>query len=89
MKRFLAFVVGAAAVSCVVHTNQSHEWVRKRASDDLKCPQGKITVHHYTNNSKKKGIVGCGHRVQYVERCERNRCWWEQRPDLPPPKDPK
>ena len=89
MKGFLVLVVAAAAVSCVVHTNQSHEWVRKRASQDLNCPQGKITVHHYTNNSKKKGIVGCGHRVQYVERCEGNRCWWEQRPDLPPPKDPK
>ena len=88
MRRFLP-LAGALALSCVVHTNQTHEWVRQRASDDLKCPQGQITVHHYTNNSKKKGIVGCGHRVQYVEVCEANRYRWQQRPDLPPPKDPK
>lgn len=87
MGRFYC-VLALGLASCVVHSDRSHEWVRQRASDDLRCPKGQITVHHYTKYPKKKGVVGCGHRVTYVERCQGNRCWWEQDPNAPPPKDP-
>jgi hypothetical protein len=88
MRSFILTVAAALFVitGCVVHSDRSHEWIRERASRDFSCPQGQITVYHYTDKPHEKGAVGCGKRVLYVERCQGNRCTWEPDPSREPKK---
>ena len=82
---FLAWLaVGWAG--CVVHTDKSHEWIRKSASQDLGCPKGQLTITHYTKNSKKKKAVGCGKRAVYHEVCQGSQCRWERTGPIVPAK---
>ncbi|MCC6900616.1 MAG: hypothetical protein IT377_16675 [Polyangiaceae bacterium] len=90
LRHELWVLVGALAASaCVVQSNNSHEWVRKRASQDFSCPMGSITVYHYTDKPHEKGAMGCGKEMVYVERCQGGDCRWIAAPSKGPPKRPK
>jgi len=85
----LFLLASVALAACVVQSDRSHEWIRKKASQDFSCPMGQITVYHYTDKPHEKGVVGCGREAVYRERCQGSQCVWELDPNAPPPKRPK
>ncbi len=76
----VAALVGLGSVGCVVHTDQSREWIRESASKDLVCPKGQLTVTHYMGKRDTKKAEGCGKHAIYQEVCEGSQCRWERVP---------
>ncbi|MCA9632459.1 MAG: hypothetical protein KC766_32625 [Myxococcales bacterium] len=67
--------------ACVVHTSgPSHDWIRESASQDLGCPQGKLTITHYMGKKDRKKAEGCGKTAVYREVCQGQQCHWEREP---------
>lgn len=75
-----------ALAGCVVnvHEDQSHEWIRRHASQNMNCPMGQLTVHHNTAAPHRKRVVGCGQDVTYVEVCKGTQCDWVREGAAPP-----
>ena len=81
LHRVVGSLCGAALIllpSCVPAKPASLAQLRMRAAFDLGCPLHLLQV--YPLDARSRAVVGCGHRLAYVEVCEphhgRTGCGW-------------
>lgn len=73
-----------------MHAQPSYDWLRHRASSDLRCSDVQIQD---TQDANRKRVEGCERETSYARICEDGHCRWvQERPVEPlgsPPTLPK
>ena len=78
----LVLAATAAALGCARPEPATAMDLRNRASFELGCPASALELVRIDDATG--GVVGCGRRVVYVEKCE-DRCRWAFDRESPPP----